>query len=425
MREQTRSLQQPTAGRPWLEYLSSAGLALLLSIVVWVMAVYEQDPPKTDFFEGIPIKYVNTAPGLVLVGNAEERIRVEIRAPSSHWPGLTPDAIEATADLQGLGVGVHNVGVAVRTPDKMAQMVKLAPARVVVRLEESVRREVDVRTVIADADSVPPGYAAAPPQISPNKVTLSGPRSLIESVTEVAATVWLRSSKVAVENAVAPVALNAKGEEVSGVDLTPRTVTITVGVTPLAEFRDVTVRAALKGVPAAGYWVSNITIEPATVTVQGKPDNIRTLPAVVSTLPIDITGVRESVSKRVSLVLPQGMSIYSADASGQNVLVHVEVTAIVGGKTVQPKVEMQGLRSGLTATIAPDTVDVILSGPMPDLQALQPGDLSVVVNLFGLKPGRYMITPTVRLPDQTRLKVESISPEVVEVTIAAPAGGSQ
>jgi YbbR domain-containing protein len=394
-----------------------------LAIVVWVMAVYEQDPPRNNEFHNIPIRYVNLEEDLVMVGTPEERASVTVRAPASHWP-LSPDVLEATVDLEGLGVGVHNADVRLRSLERTAMVIKRTPMRVVVRLEESVSRQVRVQTVVADPDTVPPGYAMAPARAVPASVTLSGPRSLVESVTKVVATIWLRGSKTGVENQVVPAALDSRGEQVNGVEFSPRAVTVILGVTALAEFRDVTVRAVPKGVPAAGYWISNITVEPAAVTLQGPPDTIRAMPAVVSTEPIEVAGVDESFAKRVALELPDEVSVYMADTSGQSVLVHVEVTAIVGGKTVQPVVEVLGLRSGLTATIAPDTVDVILSGSVPELQALQLGDVTVVVNLFGLRAGRHMVTPTVLLPEGSRLKVERVSPDAVEVAISSAAGGS-
>ena len=80
MKEQGRPLQQPPARRPWMEYLSSGLLALLLAIVVWVMAVYEQDPPRTDVFRGVSIQYVNIGEGLVRMDNVEERVSVQLRA---------------------------------------------------------------------------------------------------------------------------------------------------------------------------------------------------------------------------------------------------------------------------------------------------------------------------------------------------------
>lgn len=421
MRDQGRR-QPPPTRRTWLEYLSSGLLALLLATVIWVMAVNEQDPPRTSDFQGVPIQYTDLADGLQMVGKVEERASVTVRAPASYWP-LNPNMLEATVDLKGLGVGVHNVDVRLRSRDRAAMVIKCAPARVVVSLEESVSERVDVQTVVADPDTIPPGYATLPARSMPGKVLLSGPRSLVEAVDKVVATVWLRGSKATIESQVVPVALDAKGNVVNDVDISPRSVAVTLDVMPLAEFRDVSIRAVTKGAPAAGYWMSNITVEPGAVTIQGKPDVIRTMPAVVSTVPIDLSGASESFSKRVELELPEGVSVYSTDLQAQKVLVRVEVTAIVGGKTMQPPVEILGLRSGLVATIAPDTVDVILSGPVPELQALQLADLRVVVNLVGLRPGRHMVAPEVVLPEGTKLRVERVSPDPVEVTLSYATGG--
>lgn len=421
--KQTGKPVQRAGQFPWQERLGSGLLALLLALVVWVVAVREKDPPRADFFEGIPIRYANVGEGLVLVGKVEERMRVTIRAPGSHWQTLTPETLEAVADLRSLEVGSHTVEVQVRAADRSATVIERTPARVVVHLEERVSREIAVRAEIGDADRVPPGYTTLPPQVTPAKVALSGPRSSVDSVAQVVATVLQRGSKTTVEGQVALVALDANGAAVGGVNLSPRTVTVRLDVEPKAEFRDVTIKASLRGVPAAGYWVSSITSDPPAVMVEGKPDVIRTMAAVVSTLPIDVTGVKESISKRVTLALPEGVSIYSTEATGQTVLVRVEVTAIIGGKTMQPKVEMLGLRSGLVATVSPDNVDVILSGPMPDLQALQAEDVRVVLNLFRLEVGRHKVTPTVLLPDGSNLKVENVAPDVVEVVIAASTKG--
>jgi YbbR domain-containing protein len=415
----TKSGAQPPARHPWLEDAGSAVLALLLALVIWIVAVIEQDPPKVDTFAGVPVQYVNRGANLVAVGKVEDRVQVELRAPDSRWSTLNPDIVQATVDLAGLGEGVHSVDVQVRSLDKSVSVVTRTPARVVVRLEESISRDMDVHVVVADPDSAPLGYAVMTPVAAPQKVTVSGARSLVESLTDVEARVWLRGSKTTQDMAVTPVPLDAQGNVVSGVDVAPVRTQVTLGVEPRAEFQEVTVKAVLKGQPLTGYWVSNITVEPAAVTLQGKPDIVRTLAAVVSTQPIDISGVKETVSKRVPLVLPEGVSVYSADTSGQTVLVKVEITAIQGGKTVQPKVEITGLRAGLTAVASPDTVDVILSGPMPDLQGLQPDDVRVVVSVLGLQPGRHKITPTVVLPEGSPLKVESIAPDTIEVVITA------
>jgi len=421
MRDSLKPSRRARRNPPWWIDGRSAVLALLLAAVVWVVAVYEQDPPQAKDFEGVSIKYANIQQDLELVGTPVQWVNVTARAPKSHWAAQAASAatLEATVDLSGLGEGTYSVDVKVRSLDKAATVVSCSPRRVVVRLEQRVRREVAVRVQIADPETTPLGYATAEPKATPEKVTVAGPRTAVEQVSEVVAKVWLRGSKTAIEAPVALTALNADGQGVNGVEISPAMATVQLGVAPLAEFRDVTVRADVPGSPAPGYWVSSVTVEPAAVTVQGRPEIIRQMASVVSTAPVDVTGVKESFTRRVSLKLPEGVTVYSADTSGHTVLVRVEVSPVIGGKTIQPKIQWLGLRSGNVVNISPDTVDVILSGPLPELQTLQVEDVRVVVNLFGLGPGRYQLTPTVQLPDGSNLKVERFAPEAVEVTITA------
>lgn len=426
MKEPGKPVQSPTGQHSALEYVSSGLLALLLAAVVWVMAVY-QDPPVVNPFYNLPIKYVNMPENLVPMGKLEERASVSLRAPKSHWSELTADSLEVVADLSGLDAGIHSVDVSVRTVDRMAMISEYSPKRVVIRLEEKVLREMAVQPELEDPESVPPGYTKQEPQVSPQKVMISGPRSAVEAVTQVVARGQLNASKTTVETQVPLEALDANGRPVNGaefIEFTPATVNLKLGVEPLANFRDVIVSAPTEGRLASGYWVSGITIEPPVVTLQGEAEVIQTMPAVVSTEPIDIDGLTESISRRVALDLPEGVSVYNAGASGPTVLVRIEITPNSGGRTLQPKIEMQGLRSGLSAVVEPDTIDVILSGPMPELQDLQPGDVRVMISLFGLGAGRHSLKPTVVLPEGSNLKVENTAPDTVEVVIRAQTGGA-
>jgi len=79
-------------------------------------------------------------------------------------------------------------------------------------------------------------------------------------------------------------------------------------------------------------------------------------------------------------------------------------------------VEVIGLTPGYAAQVAPSSVDVIVAGPIPDLENMVPVDVRVVIDLTGLAPGTYQLQPTVDiLPD--RIYLQSVSPETVEVII--------
>ena len=69
----------------------------------------------------------------------------------------------------------------------------------------------------------------------------------------------------------------------------------------------------------------------------------------------------------------------------------------------------------LSAHFSPETLDVILSGPIASLNAMQSTDVQVFANLFNLITGTYQITPTVSVP--SGINVVSILPSTVQVTI--------
>jgi hypothetical protein len=80
---------------------------------------------------------------------------------------------------------------------------------------------------------------------------------------------------------------------------------------------------------------------------------------------------------------------------------------------------VNGLPEGLSAQVFPQTVDVIISGPLPVLDALASQDITVSVDVTDLEIGVYQLTPEVRVLVESVL-VESILPGTVEIVIATP-----
>jgi YbbR domain-containing protein len=78
-----------------------------------------------------------------------------------------------------------------------------------------------------------------------------------------------------------------------------------------------------------------------------------------------------------------------------------------------------GLSEGLAAQVFPQTVDVIISGPVPVLDVLASQDVTVSVDATGLGVGVYQLEPKVN-PLVENVLVESILPGTVEVVIAIP-----
>ena len=64
-------------------------------------------------------------------------------------------------------------------------------------------------------------------------------------------------------------------------------------------------------------------------------------------------------------------------------------------------------------------MDVILSGPLAELEALQEDDVRFFVDLTGLEEGTHLLTPQAEILSE-RVQVESLIPETIEVIIGPP-----
>ena len=393
--------------------LGSLVLAVILAVTVWVVATNDANPSKQASYPGtLPIEFTNRADNLLVFHQSEDTARVEIRAPEASWNQLRPGSFHVTADLRSLEAGQHTVNLGVRVDDPRVTVISIDPQSVDVQLELLKSRQMDVRSDVLDA--APPGYTSRSPVVTPSQVTLTGAAILVDQVNDVAADIYLRGSKAPIQRDVTVLARDAQGNLIQDITITPATVNVVVAVEQRVGFKDVSIRAVLKGAPAVGYWVSNITVNPSTATVVGSPDAMAKVAGFVETVPIDITGATADVSRRAVLSLPEGLSVLN----NEGITAQVSITPILGGQTVHRKVTIQGLARGLVATVSPDSVDVILSGPVPTLQALLPEDVQVAVDSTGQTPGIYIVKPRVVLvPDP--LKVQSIVPDTVQITVLA------
>jgi YbbR domain-containing protein len=102
--------------------------------------------------------------------------------------------------------------------------------------------------------------------------------------------------------------------------------------------------------------------------------------------------------------------------------VEVNIDAIEGSLSLNNmQVTIVGLGEGLEAQPAPDTVDIILTGPLPLLEKLTANDIRISLDVTDLEKGTYQIVPLVEILI-TEIEIQSIFPGTVEVviTIADP-----
>lgn len=395
-------------------------LSLLLALLVWVAAVREQNPPReADFGQNIPIEVIPPAAGLVTTDALPETVRLRLLAPQSSWQNLSPSKFKATVDLSKLAEGFNDVPVKVVVSDPEVRIVGQTPQAVTVNLQAEQTITLPVKVVVVD--NPPVGYINRPPVTVPQNVVVTGPASLISRVNEAVTEIYIRSSKETIER-ILPVQVKDRTDRaISGLLITPPEVQITLPIEQRFGYKDVAVSAVVAGQAAPGYWVSNISVNPPRVTVVGNPAALNAISGFIETTPVNVSQATADVVRTVPLDLPDGVAIIAPEgetAGTGGVEVTVQISAIESGQTIQRPVIQQGIDPRYSWAVSPERVDVILSGPIPQLQTLQPDEVKVIVDLFNLQPGVHKVRPAVFVPDS--LRVKAVLPDTVEVTITLP-----
>lgn len=387
-------------------------LALILALLAWFVAVEEGDPTLEERYpQSIQVTPSEPPEGMVIVGKFDKRVQVTIRAPESILETVVVDDFTVTVDLTGLDAGVHEVPVQVMLDKHPLWVTLVEPEYVTLELEPRAEISVLVRVQIEGEPTL--GYLMRAPTIIPRQVTVSGPSTYVTRVVEAVTLISVQDADADIIEDELPLQLqDDEGQPVPYVTLTPEVVNVRIPIELSGYYRPLAAKAILEGQIAPGYRITNISVEPPTVTVFGAPDIIAALPGYIETGPINVEGAQADVIERPALNAPPDVAVVLGQ---QPVEVRVSIEAIQSSLTVEITPEIQGLGPGITTTVSPETVEIILSGPLPLLETLEAGDVRVVLDLFGLPLGTHQIEPQVMVPEG--MTAQSVLPATVQADI--------
>ncbi|HEY5730161.1 MAG TPA: CdaR family protein [Anaerolineales bacterium] len=393
-------------------------LALVLGISVWVSAVTAADPDEVRIYPAaILIEIIGNDPSLIITSEIPKEVEITLRAPRSVWEQLTAreDSVQATLDLSGLGAGEHLVKIQARVLVQPYQIVLADPETVTVMLEPNATRTLPLDLSLSGLPAI--GYQAGDVRIDPTDVVISGPESIVNQAVRARVFVSLDGARENIEQSNPIQIVDENNTVIRGLTVTPESVQVNVPVSQQGGFRDLAVKVVVTGQIAAGYRLENISVFPPVVTVfSSDSELVNSLPGILETQPLDLQNANEDISTRLALNLPENVTLVGA----QTVQVTVGISPIQTSLTLlnQP-INVIGLTEGLAVRIFPQTVDVIISGPLPVLDALTPQDVIVTVDVTGLGLGTHQLIPVVDVLVEN-VDVESILPGTIEVVISPP-----
>jgi YbbR domain-containing protein len=181
-----------------------------------------------------------------------------------------------------------------------------------------------------------------------------------------------------------------------------------------AASRNVPIKPAIDGKPAAGYVVGKITTDPQAVDVVG-PESAVLRVVEALTEPLSIAGAVGPVQETVTVgTLDSAVRLRTQ----RTAKVTVQIVPAPLEQTVRDRpVHLRNVPANLMATVVPSKVDVTLRGSREALSRIKPDEATAFVDLTGLGAGEYMLT--VYADSSRDAGVARIEPPAIQVRITS------
>jgi YbbR domain-containing protein len=397
--------------RNWHLKLSAVLLATVLYTGLVFSGEFSQD--QIQLTVGITGQPAETA----VLSGTPGAVDVTYRARDDVSSTLTSDSFRASVDLANYDME--------RAPEPQVlpievvalvdgvEIVRRDPATVTVEIDRLVTRTVPV---VVDYGEVPESLEVGEPVTSADEVQVRGASTLVSQVDRAVARVLIDESGIRVERTVTLEPVDIGGQPVANVAVEPETVNVEIDVQAVETNRTVAVRPQITGIPSPGFALAAVSVEPSTVTIRGLPEQLTEIEEIL-TEPLDLSGLSAGEAFEVELIVPDGARLL--DPEDPIATVSVQIEPSVSSRTFVVGVICQG--AGANACLPGiEQLSVTLSGPGAAFAELSAADITPIVDVAGLAPGSYSLTPSIAgLP--AGVSLEAVSPGSIPVTVVAPA----
>lgn len=411
-------------------------MSVAVAVVVWLIVVNIDNPVGTNYYTLTNVELINkeyvessdTIGKMCMPEEKQDSIRIAITTNKKIRDKIKVSDITATADLQqAVSLDTNPVMVPITVtcsvPGVTPNDIKVTPQNLSVNLDEKETQEFVVNVSRGDTK---PGkdYEVGSLTANPEKVRITGPKSLVNKIDKVNATISLDGNTQDFTQDVNLTIIDKNQEALSDSEMNSLRIENNAKVSVTAKLwkirQGVGISAGYVGSPASGYQVGTVTTVPDTISVAGSTEGLETLTQNDNTITIpadsiDISGESRDVERKISLkdLLPDNVKLTS-DSSED---VWVTVSILPEGSrefTLSTKdIEVKNKPDDLQVTFETAQIEIRIKSDTEDQDDLNTEtDIKASIDLKGKEEGNYKVPVTLSLPDGYET-VENVSTEVV------------
>ncbi|WP_277231238.1 CdaR family protein [Romboutsia timonensis] len=277
-------------------------ISLLSAMVLWMYVMAIVDPEETKLFENIPVTITNknelNERDLVIYPEQDLTTNIYVTGKLSNLKKVTKDDINVYGQINNPLEGNNEIYLKVSTSQRVNYDFK-NPV-MIVTLEKIISEDKSIKVDITGSGKNNVDNIMLQDNI--DKVSVSGPRSLVNKVKRVVGTVKVNGELNDFSQSIKLEPVDAKGKVVEGIELEKDSVN--VNITLLTQ-KTVPITLKLSDNGESGV---NYTMSQNTVTIKGKKDIVDSINDI-ETQPVKLSEISPGTSKDIYLQVPSGITI--------------------------------------------------------------------------------------------------------------------
>lgn len=420
--------------------------AVVLAIIAWFLVMNVANPERSQTFSNIPITVTNSSyiesMGLSFQ-LAQTTVSVTIRDNISVVRSISASDIMVIADLTQIismesdPVMVPLSVICTKYPNLSTEEITVTPKNVEIRLEKLTSADF---VVTASAGDTKPDkeYEVGKMQAEPEKITISGPESIVNIIDKVVANVDVSGMVRDDTKSGSVVVIDKNQEELDDYQMSYLTFqnvnqdgTVSVSIKLWKVQKDVTITASASGTPKYGYEIGEVVTTPSKISLVGSPEALEALEEKGNVIEIpasaiDASGKNKDFETKIDIneYLPDDVRL-ATDVSS-SVLVKTAILPYGSRDFEIPiaNITQNNLGDGLIAVFSDNEIAVRIRGSELLLNSLKPETITGSVDFNGLSPGTHSVSITISLPSGLELVNEVEATVTISSTIPEDSGTS-